>query len=100
LIFAALFSGPALADMGPFVVVPVIGFGLWHILLGAITVWPKRMIGHRGAAIFIYVISVICAWTINMFLPVDSLGDFWIVLVLPLVTSASLFFYFRSRHKV
>ena len=99
LICAMLFSRPALADMGPIVVVPLVGFGLWHILLGAITLRPKSMAGHRTVAIFIYVISVVCAWAINMFLPVDSLWDFWVVLVLPLATSVGLNLFFRSRRE-
>jgi hypothetical protein len=96
LICGTLFSRPALADMGPFVVVPVVGFGLWHILLGAITVRRKSMAGHRTVALSIYIASVVCAWAINLFLPADSLRDFWAVLVLPLATSVGLIFFFRS----
>lgn len=94
LLWTSLFNRPAFADMGPFVVVPVVGFGLWHILLGAITVLPKCMVGHRAGALCIYVIAVVCAWAINMFLPVDSITDFWVVLVLPLAASVGLISYF------
>jgi hypothetical protein len=100
LLWATLSSRPAFADMGRIVVVPVIGFGLWQVLLGAITVWPKSMAGHRSGALSIYVIAVIAAWAINLFLPVDSFEDFWVVLVLPFATSVGLISYFRSRRKV
>ncbi len=99
LIFATLCGRPALADMGPIVVVPLAGFGLLHILLGAATVWPKSMTGHRLVAIGIYMIAVVGAWAINLFLPVDSLGDFWVVLALPLATSIGLVLYFSLHRK-
>jgi hypothetical protein len=85
--------------MGPAVLIPAVGGTAWHLFLGIATVVPRWMTGHRAVALGIYATAVICAWLINLRLPVDSFGDFRIIFLVPLVASVGLLVYFKFCKK-
>jgi hypothetical protein len=87
------FIPPALADMGPAITVAVLGAAGWHLFLGLATIAPRWMSGRRANALAIYSGAVIASWIINLAMPVDSLKDFAVVGLLPLVTSICLIAY-------
>jgi hypothetical protein len=90
-LFGMFVSWPAVADMGPAVLVPAVGGVVWGLLLGIVVAIPRRLFGRRWLALAIYAASVVVAWTVNLQLPVDSLFDTMLVFVVPVLALIGLY---------
>lgn len=83
----------AWADMGPLVVVPIVGAILLQILLGAFLIIPARERGTRKKTFLIFTAVLAAPWIGTLATPADSLYHF--VPLLVSIVAASIIFYWR-----
>lgn len=95
LVIAALLTRPAIADMGPAVLIAAGAGVAWALLLGILIGVPRKMFGRRRIALAIYSVVVVGAWIVNLQRPADSYLDTLLVFVVPILALLGLYIYAR-----
>jgi hypothetical protein len=83
--------------MGPLIIVPITGLVLLQVVLAGALLLPKRMAGSRSTASRLYAGVLAVTWLWQLGRTVDSFQDFYLSLVVSLVTFIGLFVHYRRQ---